>query len=121
MDNAEARRRLAMLFYGADELNDALNALTDEQVGEGVRLREALDYAKWMERKAPLKELVELMEQSEQCYLRWVQFVERHGLMPIHKKRCEYCGLRFVPIADERTCSPACQAARYPKRIRDLG
>jgi hypothetical protein len=110
MDDAQARRWIAS-FYD-------VSALTDDLVLEAARLLSDCQRAQYLVSKARVREITQPMKQQARCDARWDDFKRRHGL--VHKKPCENCGLMFTPSrADDKTCSPACQAARYPKRIRE--
>ena len=69
----QARRWLAAVYNGVE-------ALTDEQVREGARLRADAQDAQNAASKVPLKQIAEPMKHQERCEARWRDFARRHGL-----------------------------------------
>jgi hypothetical protein len=73
MDDAEARRWLALSFDGTD-------ALADDLIREGARLlAEAMD-AQRLLAEAKQDETIRAVERSQRCGALWDDFKQRHGL-----------------------------------------
>jgi hypothetical protein len=73
-DVPQARRWLASVYDGVD-------ALTDDQVREGARLRADAQDAQHVAGNIPLREVTPALEQQRRCDARWADFRRRHGLM----------------------------------------